>query len=83
MDITCRNSGIHYKDIKNARYRAWMICTNGGKNDPENNKISYYTGWMVKRIGEYEKLKGCRNYNADEFTLWLEKYARNKSNPPV
>lgn len=76
MNIICRNSGVHYRDIKNPRYKAWMICTDGGRKDPENGKCSYYTGWMGKQIGEYERLKETRNYDADEFTLWLEDKAK-------
>ncbi len=76
MDIICANSGIHFKDIKNPRYKSWMICTNGGRKDEIKGGNSYYTGWMTMRIGEFEKLNG-RGFNQDDFTKWLEDYAQN------
>ncbi len=75
MDIVCRNSGIHYKDVKNIRYKIWMVDTDGGRLDKESNSNSYYPGWMSKRIGEFEKLNG-RGFNQDDFTIWLEEYVR-------
>lgn len=76
MDIICRNSGIHYRNVKNPRYKLWMICTNGGEKDERHGDNSYYTGWMTMRIGEFEKLKG-RGFNQEEFTAWLAQYVEN------
>lgn len=81
MDIVCKNSGVHFNDIKNPRYKLWMICTNGGERDEKHGKTSFYTGWMTMRIGEFERLKGTRGFNQDEFTQWLEKYVENNKQP--
>ena len=75
MDIICRNSGIHFRDVKNPRYKLWMICTNGGEKDEIKGSYSYYNGWMTMRIGEFEKLKG-RGFSQDEFTKYLEEYVK-------